>query len=197
MNSRKNVCVFYHDGFSQHEIGLALEVLKENDIFSTALENRVYVSAGKQKVVPDTTLDQLRIKDVDLLIIPGGGPQIKQFFTNERLKGFVLDLHQRKKYVAGICWGADLVEEYGITREADELGDTSTRSRLYQALLSNKLGGPNIHVSRRDNVIMANGIAVTEFAFELAKVMGVFESEEERLEKYRFYKNADCVYPIE
>ena len=84
---KMNVCVFYYDGFCEFEVVLAVNQFRENNIFSAALENHVYISEEKQKFLPDKTIKELNPDDIDLFIIPGGDSTI--LYEKTELREFI------------------------------------------------------------------------------------------------------------
>lgn len=186
------ICVFYHDSFCQHDVGSALFLLREENVLSVALENRPYINEEKQKLLPDKTIDELNPDDIDMFVVPGGS-SIENLYNNIKLKNFIHELNARKKYIAGICWGSDLLEEYGITGHRETImrnNEPVQYSKLYQKLIEKK----TTSVVRDGNIIIAKGTGYVEFAIELGKIANVFKSEEELKAKYKWFKNPDCIY---
>ncbi len=107
-----NVCLLYYDGFWGYEVGLALNRLQEHNLFSTALEERVYQNEVRQKLLPDCTLDRLDPRAVDLFILPGGDGI--GLAGRPDLQRFLASLHQRQVLIAGICCGTALMASCGL-----------------------------------------------------------------------------------
>ena len=82
-----NVCVFYYDSFCEFEVVLAVNQFRMDNVFSAALENRVYISEEKQKFLPDKTIKELNPDDIDLFIIPGGDTTI--LYEKTELREFI------------------------------------------------------------------------------------------------------------
>jgi len=185
-----NICVLYHDGFSQHEIGVCLSQLKNENVYFTAIEDRPYRTNGKQRVIPDKTIDELDAEEIDLFIIPGGAESYEEIINYEPLRKLILELHKRKKYIAGICYGADILEEFEVTKEENEMNSNSKYSKLYQVLVDKN----DINIVRRENIIIAGGGGFIEFGMELGKLMGVYNSDEEAMKEYKRLKNPSFIY---
>lgn len=179
-----NVCILYYDNFWQQEAGFPLNQLRNLNIFAAALENRPYLCAEKQRFLPDKTIDELDIEDIDLFIIPGG--DTTHLFDNGKLKDFVYKLHEKNKRIAGICGGSLLMGAYGLldNRKCKTVSPTSRFRDIFKNAIP-----LNEDVVTDGNLTTAEGHAFIEFGIELGKLMNVYKSEKEALEEYKFLKN--------
>lgn len=181
----KNVCVFYFDQFWAYEVGLALNVLKDLNIFSASLENRIYISEGKQRFLPDKTIEELNPDEIDLFIIPGGNTV--HLFENTALKKFLYELNSKGKLIAGICGGTLLMLSYGLL-DGKKVASTVKPDSKFIQLFSNS------HIIDTDfikdgNLITSPGESFVEFGMEIGKIMGVYKTEEEAIDDYVWRKN--------
>ncbi|MBL4937763.1 DJ-1/PfpI family protein [Clostridium sp. YIM B02515] len=183
-----NVCILYYDEFWGYEVGLALNELRNENIFSVALEDRVYVSEAKQKFMPDKTIEELNPDEIDLFLIPGG--DTKHLYDNVKLRNFVRVLNAKNKFIAGICGGTVLMASYGMLegRRCTGAGE-GLKSHLECMPLFKKSTILNKDVVVDGNIITSTGQGFIEFAVELGRVMKVFKSEEEAMAEYRWLKN--------
>jgi putative intracellular protease/amidase len=183
-----NVCVFYYDGFCEFEVVLAVNQFRENNIFSAALENRVYISEEKQKLLPDKTVQELNPDDIDLFIIPGGDSTI--LYEKAELREFISKLNKKNKFIAGICGGAELMAYYGVLDNKRANGDgegfrvDENNKKIYE-----KVNIVNEDVVRDGNCITSIGQAFIEFAIELGKVMNIYKNDDEINQDYNWLKN--------
>ena len=183
-----NVCVFYYDGFCEFEVVLAVNQFRENNIFSAALENRVYISEEKQKFLPDKTIQELNSDDIDLFIIPGGDSTI--LYEKTELREFISKLNEKNKYIAGICGGAELMAYYGLLDNKMANGDSEgfkvgeKNKKIYEKVII-----VDEDVTRDGNCITSIGKAYVEFAIELGKVMNIYKNDDEIRHDYNWLKN--------
>ena len=183
-----NVCVFYYDGFCEFEVVLAVNQFRENNVFSTALENRVYISEEKQKFLPDKTVQELNPDDIDLFIIPGGDSTI--LYKRTELREFILKLNKKNKFIAGICGGAELMAYYGLLDNKRANGDgegfrvDENNKKIYKKVII-----VNEDVVRDGNCITSIGQAFIEFAIELGKAMNIYKNDEKIKYDYNWLKN--------
>lgn len=182
-----NTCVLYYDGFCEFEVVLTFGEFGKN-IFSAALENRVYVSEEGQKFLPDKTIQELNTDEIDLFIIPGGDPS--HLFENSELRDFITALNKKNKLIAGICGGTSLMAKYGVLKGKRCTGNSSgikldeTNRELFEhAIIVNE----DVVIDK--NCITSIGKAYVEFAIELGKIMKVYKDEEEMKENYNWLKN--------
>lgn len=182
-----NICVFYYDDFCEFEVVLAFTMLK-GKVFTAALEERVYLSIEKQKLLPDKTIKDLNPDDIDLFIIPGGTPE--KLYEETELKEFLYKLNERNKLIAGICGGAEIMAYYGLLDNKEANGDsegfriTDENRHIYS-----KVKIADKDVVRDGNCITSVGQAFVEFSVELGKITNAFKDDEEAKEMYNWFKN--------
>jgi putative intracellular protease/amidase len=183
-----NVCVFYYDGFCEFEVVLAVNQFRENNVFSAALENRVYISEEKQKFLPDKKIQELNPDDIDLFIIPGGDSTI--LYEKAELKELILKLNEKNKFIAGICGGAELMAYYGVLDNKRANGDSEgfkvdeNNKEIFKKVIK-----VDEDVVRDGNIITSIGQAFIEFAIELGKVMNIYKNDDEIKNDYNWLKN--------
>lgn len=186
-----NICVFYYDGFCEAEIVMSIwngKLHREHNVFSAAVENRVYISEERQKLLPHKTIDELNPDDIDLFIIPGGDPS--SLYENSNLKDFIVKLNKKNKYIAGICGGSELMAKFGVLDNKNCTGDGSgiKPDADFIHLFDNcNILNENIVIDR--NTITATGQSFVEFAIEIWKIVGLYDNEEDYKEYYEWLKN--------
>lgn len=183
------IALFYYDGFSGFESVLVGLLFRQFDFLSVALENREYVSEERQRYCVDSLIRDVDVDSIDLLVIPGGDPI--PLIGNRELKTFVEELLRRDKKVAGICGGSCILAGFGLLKgkRCTGLGSGVDPSKsLYYDYYSGSTISDE-HVVVDGNIITAQGQAYVEFAVELGRQMGLFESEEESQDCLRWFKN--------
>ncbi|MBS4538473.1 DJ-1/PfpI family protein [Clostridium sp. D2Q-11] len=182
-----NICILYYDGFCEFEVVISAIQFKDN-YFTVALEDKVYISEEKQKFLPDRIIDQLNPEEVDLLIIPGGNPSY--LYENLKLKEFIKQIDKKNKYIAGICAGTYLMASYGLLKNKRCTGGSSgvDITREDMSIFNDSIVVQE-DVVMDGNMITATGQSFVEFAFELGKLMNVYENDEEAIVDYNWFKN--------
>jgi 4-methyl-5(b-hydroxyethyl)-thiazole monophosphate biosynthesis len=179
--------ILYFDGFCEFEIVLCALQFREH-YSAIALENRVYVSEGKQKLLPDQVIDEVDPKEVDLLIIPGGN--LSHLYDNEKLKRFMHQIDENDGVIAGICAGSFLMAQYGLL-ESKRCTGSSSGLAVGEADMTLYDNSIIVHedVVIDGNMITSTGQAYVSFAYELCKLMKIYRSEREAEEAYEWLKN--------
>jgi putative intracellular protease/amidase len=182
------IALFYYDEFSEFEVVLVGLIFKRHELISIALENREYRSEENQRFCVDKVIKDVDIDSIDLLVIPGGEPE--PLVDNLELKNFVENLVARNKKVAGICGGVCLLAGLGVLKGKRCTGLSSGKNPnipSYQYFSESTFLDDHVVVDGK--IITAQGQAYVEFAFELARQMGLSDKEEEYQAGIRWFKN--------
>jgi len=109
---------------------------------------------------------------------------------NLELKGLVEKLVARNKKVAGICGGAALLAGLGVLKGKKCTGLASGKNpNIPDYQYFSEAIFLDDHVVVDGNIITAQGQAYVEFAFELARQMGLSDREEEYQAGIKWFKN--------
>ena len=182
------IALLYYDEFSEFEVVLVCLIFRRHDLITIALENREYRSEEGQRFCVDQIIKDIDTDSIDLLVIPGGEPDL--LVNNLELKSLVEDLVAKNKKVAGICGGAALLAGLGVLKGKKCTGLASGQDpdipgyRYFSESIF-----LDDHVVVDGNIITAQGQAYVEFAFELARQMGLSEKEEEYEAGTKWFKN--------
>jgi len=181
--------LFYYDEFAEFEIVLVgLIFHHKHEIIAVALENREYRSEEGQRFYVDQAIQDTDADSIDLLVIPGGEPA--PLVGNQDLKAFIEKLVSNNKKVAAICGGAEALAGMGFLKGKKCTGGTSGETPgtdSYHYFSETELSDEHVVVD--GNFITAQGRAYVEFAVELARQMGLVNSEEAYANGLRYFKN--------
>ena len=61
------------------------------------------------KNFPVKDIDQIKVKDYDLLVLPGGVKALEKIRQNKKLISFINEFHKAEKVIACICSGVQLL----------------------------------------------------------------------------------------
>ncbi|MEE9377711.1 MAG: DJ-1/PfpI family protein [Candidatus Lokiarchaeia archaeon] len=183
----KEVLCFIYDGFADFETVLTCSVLNEDDNYKVtyiAYEKTPVYSSGGLKINPDKTVSEIDgIKDVEGLIIPGGGTRI----IKPELEKLIKQLNEEKKLLAAICAGPEFLAKSGILK-----GKNYTTSAEPQAYKEKNEVDPfprETYVKTRliqdGNIITAQGYAFADFALKIWDWYDLYDydGEKEELKK--------------
>jgi putative intracellular protease/amidase len=183
------IYVFLFNGFSDWEISfLTPEINKSKQFeliyFSTNGES--IKSMGGLQIRPSLTLEELKIGDVDMLILPGGTAWGKG--ENNELEEVIKNLFEKGKPIAAICAATTYLGQLGLL---NDLKHTSNDLNYLKGIAPNYSGEENYQNSLAitdRNIITASGIAPIEFAREIFKTIELYP--EDNIEKwFQLFKN--------
>jgi len=167
---KKKIYVFLFDGYSDWEIAyLTPEIFKDDrfDLVYFSETGAKVTSMGGLQVIPTTSLTELKMEEVELLILPGGVAWEKREIA--AINSLVIELFEMGKTLAAICGATFYLGQLGIL---DKLNHTSNDLNYLKAVVPEYDGQKNykntLAVSDK-NIITANGIAPIEFATEIFK----------------------------
>lgn len=186
---KKKIYVFLFDGYSDWEISyLTPEIAKDErfDLVYFSETGNEVTSMGGLQVMPTTSLNELKIEEVKLLILPGGVAWEKREIT--AINNLVSELFKKGNTIAAICGATFYLGQLGIL---DNLNHTSNDLSYLIAVVPEYRGQENYQnkLAETDkNIITANGIAPIEFAAEIFKKIKLKPDDE--IEKwFQLFKN--------
>lgn len=86
---------------------------------------------NKDQEVKD--INQIKVEDYDLLVLPGGVKAMEKIRQNEKLIKFVSDFHKADKIIACICSGAQLLISAKIVKGKKIAGYYSMKDDIINA----------------------------------------------------------------
>lgn len=108
--------VFLATGFEEIEALTVVDVLRRAGVDVTVAGLTPNVTEGKHgvKVVPDKSIDDVKVEDFDAVIAPGGNPGYKNLRKDPRVIAMVKKAFDSNKIVAAICAGPTVLSDAGI-----------------------------------------------------------------------------------
>jgi len=183
------IYVFLFNGFSDWEISyLTPEISKseEFELIYFSKDGNPVTSMGGLLITPTTSLNELRIDDVSMLILPGGTAWEKG--DNNEIENLVRNLFEKRKPIAAICAATTYLGQLGFL---NDLKHTSNDINYLKSIAPDYCGDKNYQNSfavTDKNIITANGIASIEFAREVFKSIELYSDS--NIEKwFQLFKN--------
>jgi protein deglycase len=104
------------EGFEEIESITVIDILRRADleVITAGLGSSPVEGAHKIKIVPDTTLDEIKIDDLDAIVLPGGYPGFVNLQSDQRVIKAIRDMYQAGKCVAAICLGPAVLMKAGV-----------------------------------------------------------------------------------
>jgi 4-methyl-5(b-hydroxyethyl)-thiazole monophosphate biosynthesis len=108
--------VFLATGFEEIEALTVVDVLRRAGVDVTVAGLTPNVTEGKHgvKVVPDKSIDDVKVEDFDAVVAPGGNPGYKNLRKDPRVIDMVKKAFNSNKLVAAICAGPTVLSDAGI-----------------------------------------------------------------------------------
>jgi len=186
---KRKIYVFLFDGYSDWEISyLTPEIAKDErfDLVYFSETGDEVTSMGGLHVLPTTSLNELKIEEVEMLILPGGLVWEKRKITT--INNLVSELFEKGKTIAAICGATFYLGQLGIL---NNLKHTSNDLNYLKSVVPEYRGQEHYQnklAETDQNVITANGIAPIEFATEIFKKIELKPNDE--IEKwFQLFKN--------
>lgn len=186
---KKKIYVFLFDGYSDWEISYLTPEISKDERFDLVYFSETgdkVTSMGGLQVIPTTSLNELEIEEMELLILPGGVAWENREITT--IDSLVSELFEKGKTIAAICGATFYLGQLGIL---DKLNHTSNDLNYLKAVVPEYDGQENYQnklAETDENIITANGIAPIEFATEIFKRIRLKPDEE--IEKwFQLFKN--------
>ncbi|MCX6237930.1 MAG: glutamine amidotransferase [Bacteroidia bacterium] len=177
-NMRKKIFVFLFDGFSDWEISFFTPEINKSEQFDLVYfskDGSLITSMGGLHITPTTSLNELKIEDIDMLILPGGTAWEKG--ENAEIEKLTKSVFEKGKPIAAICAATAYLGQLGLL---NGLKHTSNDLNYLKGIAPKYYGEENyqnsLAVTDR-NIITAKGIAPIEFARDIFKTIGLFSDD--------------------
>lgn len=168
----KKVCVLLANGFEEIEALTVVDVLRRANIECelASIEKEYVTGAHNITVKADILIDD--IKNVDMVILPGGMPGATNLRDDSRVINLIKHLLENNKKVAAICAAPIVLEKASVID-----GECVTSYPGFE----NELKGANYKedlVVVSGNIITSRGPATAlEFAYTILKELGSDKAE--------------------
>lgn len=108
--------VFLATGFEEIETVTVVDVLRRAgvDVTVAGLTPNVVEGAHGIKIVPDKSIDDVKVEDFDAFVVPGGNPGYKNLRKDQRVINIIKKAFNSNKLVAAICAGPTVLSDAGI-----------------------------------------------------------------------------------
>ena len=160
--------VFLAIGFEEIETVTIVDVLRRAgvDVTVVGLTSNVIEGAHAIKIIPDKTIDEVKVDWFDAVIVPGGNPGYKNLRKDSRVIDIVKEAFKSNKIVAAICAAPAILSDAGVLE-----GKACTIYPGMENELENGGGKPKQDMVVVDgNIITSRGPATAlPFALKLAE----------------------------
>lgn len=93
------------DGFEEIEFVAVVDILRRAglDVITAGLKEGLAEGSHKIRMMPDTTLDEIKAEEFDAVVLPGGSPGFINLKNDERILRILQGMNRAGKYVCAIC----------------------------------------------------------------------------------------------
>jgi len=104
------------EGFEEIESITVIDILRRADleVITAGLGSGPVEGSHKVRVVPDASLDDIKVDDFDAIILPGGYPGFVNLESDQRVIKAIRDMYQAGKCVAAICLAPAVLMKAGV-----------------------------------------------------------------------------------
>lgn len=177
---KRRVCyLFVFDGFADWEPSFAttgLNTYSDFEINTFSIDGKSVKSMGNLSISPDLKLEEIKVTDFDLLILPGG--KTWEEGGNTEISILTKNTFHQGKTIAAICAATTFLAKQGVF---DIVKHTSNGLEYLKKQVP-KYVAENNYVNQPcvadKNVITANGAAMIEFAHKIFEHFEIFKKEE-------------------
>lgn len=189
----RNIVYFYvFDGFADWEAALALcEIRRPGDfrVRTVGDERRPVQSMGGLTVLPDLTLAEIEPEHAVLLVVPGG--TLWERGENAPLSEALRRLHAYGAVVGALSGGVIALAHAGLV---DRRRHTTNYAGYIDTYVEHYHGAALFDAGelavRDDRVITAGGVGGIEFAREVIRALGLYDTRDTDT-WYRLFKHAE------
>ena len=146
---------------------------------------------GGITIAPDESIDNIRFKEDDLLILPGADTWMEE--ENKKIIDIVSGIIDKKVIIAAICGATVALANRGILNDRNH----TSNDMEFLKMFCPEYTGENFYLNQPavtdNNLITASGITPLEFSYEVLKRINVMKAE--TLEAwYQLYKTNESKY---
>jgi protein deglycase len=175
----KKILLFVYDSFAEFEISILITCLNGSDYelvtCSPYSSDRAVTSAGKLKIMPDITANEVDPDDYSALIIPGGNPY--HLLEDSDVTNMIRTFFDSHKLIGAICGGPALLGAAGVLNHVKYTASLTQNDTQYLPVMNwdNK---KEEHLVTDQNVVTATGSNYIIFAEEMLRQLKIVPADE-------------------
>jgi 4-methyl-5(b-hydroxyethyl)-thiazole monophosphate biosynthesis len=174
------VAVILADGFEEVEAAAIIDVLRraEIDTVVAGLHDGYVTSARKVKIIPETTIDTVKVDAFDMIVLPGGQPGTDNLNADPRVKELIKSFSRKGKLIGAICAAPIVLASAGVLQGKHVTAFPSCKNSLGGAVYEEKsvVTDGNVLTSRGPGTALAFGLAIVERLINKEKAQRIKEA---------------------
>ena len=107
------------NGFEEIEAITIIDVCRRANIKVTiaGVENLETIGAHGIKIISDTTIENIKCNDFDMIVLPGGLPNAFTLADNEKVQSLLKEFKEKDKNIGAICAAPYALHKAGVLNE--------------------------------------------------------------------------------
>lgn len=161
------VYVFFANGFEELEALSPVDVLRRAGVSVTTVGvgSRQIIGSHNIPVICDTTTDEVKPEDIEMVVLPGGMPGTTNLEASPVVMSFLDKALVQDKWIAAICAAPSILGHRGLLKGKEAICFPGFEGALEGAILSDQPVCVDMNGSK---IVTAKGAGVAlEFALTL------------------------------
>ncbi|XMB86190.1 DJ-1/PfpI family protein [Mycoplasmatota bacterium WC44] len=159
------IALYLYDGYFETEICIPALLFSKEELFTLSSDQDVVKCKDGRRVLVDYTVSEVNPSEIDVLIIPGGTPIIK-----EDVLKLITDCEKHGTIIGSICGGVDYLAHAGVLSNR-KYTSYYEKEKTYEFLPTDGTLSYSMYETDK-NVVTAKPAAYLEFALELYHLAG-------------------------
>lgn len=175
--------VLLYEGFANFEIVLAMLLLKEKyEIKTFGITKDPLKSSEGLTVLPDLTIEEIKLGEGDVLLIPGGDPD--NLYDQAKVYDLIKEADAKKNTIGAICAAPVHLAKAGIL--GDREYTTSLDPKAFKDFNPDMYVHENVVID--EHIITAKPSGYVDFAILLGQECDIYEDEDDFEETVDFFR---------
>jgi len=160
-----NIGIYLYNGYDETEVCIPAFLFRKENIITISSDDEFVKCMDGRKIVSDKRVNEVNPDNIDVLIIPGGMPIIK-----DDILELIIECEKRNVIIGGICGGVDFLAQAGVLADRKFTGYYE-ENKEYGFLPQNGKLTYSMYETDR-NIVSAKPEAYLEFAMEVYHLTG-------------------------
>jgi protein deglycase len=165
------------EGFEETEAVTLIDILRRAgyDVVTASITGSLQVTGGHGITLTADTLFSGNMQgDIDMLLLPGGGPGVNNLAASSKVIELVRQYRTEKKYIAAICAAPFVLEKAGVIKGVRVTAFPTWQVKLESAIVTDE------PVVMDGKIITGRGVgAAIDMALKIVEVASGKEKREE------------------
>lgn len=163
------IYVFIAEGFEELEAISIIDILRRAKLEVKTVsitKERAITGTHKVTIYTDIDIDDVDLKNIQGIVLPGGMPGTKNLSNSEKLHEIVNYCANKKLLIGAICAAPSVLGKWGILKNKEVCCYPGFENDLKDATISNK------YICISDNIVTGKGPGVAnDFTFSIVSYL--------------------------